>query len=271
MTADVERLYRAHLTDSDLRLLDRVAPGSPLAAALAAPGLEQALFTGADAAEALARTSPFLTFAVAVHRSAARLGDAHYVEERWAPRRRVPVFDVSSLRELLGDARRRLFLVELLASYTHVSSGAVWTKTVRGWRRQRFSELDPVRLAGLLDAVGAEERPGVYRRLGDLALFLTGVFPDTAPLGAMAAARLARLSGLPGGEDPPSWFELLEMLGPRWYLSALRSARSLGVPVTDALAVVGDVGRRFGDARRALNVVTDWYLFPLRERWFGAG
>jgi hypothetical protein len=29
------------------------------------------------------------------------------------------------------------------------------------------------------------------------------------------------------------------------------------------------IAEHFGDARRILNVVTDTYLFPLREQWFG--
>src|SRR5690348_10230268 len=47
--------------------------------------------------------------------------------------------------------------------------------------------------AGLLEAVPQAERPGVYRRLGDVTLFLTGVFPDyaaTRVLGPVNAARL---------------------------------------------------------------------------------
>src|SRR5690606_24818469 len=95
-----------------------------------------------------------------------------------APRRRLPVFDVASLREFLDDHMRRYFLVELLASYTHVASGVSWARTSRGWRKRKFSELDPVRLAELLTVVEPPERAGVFRRLGDLALFLTGVFPD---------------------------------------------------------------------------------------------
>ena len=42
-----------------------------------------------------------------------------------------------------------------------------------------------MRLAGLLDAVPQAERPGVYRRLGDATLFLTGVFPDYATTRAL--------------------------------------------------------------------------------------
>ena len=85
---------------------------------------------------------------------------------------------MSASSEFMAPPRHRLFLAELLASYTHVASGSVMVATRRGLRRQRFSELDPVRLAGLLEVVSREERPGILRRMGDLALFLTGVFPD---------------------------------------------------------------------------------------------
>jgi hypothetical protein len=197
------------------------------------------------------------------------------VEEAWAARQRIPVFDVASLRELLSEPARRFFLVELLASYTHVSSGVTWERTGRGWRRRRFSELDPVGLAGLLEVVDPAERPGVYRRLGDLALFLTGVFPDhaiTLGLGGVAVGRLLRSTGVRRDIDASvSGRELLEFLGPRFYQRAAASVRAHGDPTTSALAVVGQISERFSEARRILNAVTDHYLFPLRERWFGMG
>jgi hypothetical protein len=224
---------------------------------------------------ALMHASPFLTFAVAVHRSAERLETTNYVEESTFGRQRVPVFDVEPLRQLLADPVRRYFLVELLASYTHVASGAVWERTTKGWRRRRFSELDPVRLADLLDTAQPSDRPGIYRRLGDLALFLTGVFPDSRSvldMSPLVADRLFRMSGPfrpRTTEDLPSGPQLLESLGARWYRLAADSARQAGVPTTIALAVVEEMSQQFLQARRALNVVTNWYLFPLRERWFG--
>jgi hypothetical protein len=273
MIVDVEMRCRQHLSDADRRLLDAVAgPGAPLSAAFADPAVEAAVF---EADGELAATSPFLTFATAVHRSEVRLRSATHVEERWSARDRIPVFDVSSLRDLLGEPARRLFLVELLSSYTHVVSGVTWQRTSRGWRRHRFSELDPVRLAGLLETVPPEERPGIYRRLGDLALFLTGVFPDhraSFELGDAATARLLRLSGVrPDRDDERRGSELIEKLGGRWYGLARRSAEAYGSPLTADLEVASVMGERFRDARRALNIVTDWYLFPLRDRWFGRG
>jgi len=216
--------------------------------------------------------SPFLAFATAVHRTAVRLEEVSFVEERWAPRVRVPVFDVAALRALVADPLRKWFLIELLTSYTRVSSGVTWSRTARGWRRRRFSELDPACLAEQLHQVGPGERPGVYRRLGDLALFLLGVFPDHLPsFGGPRGDRLLRLAGVSIGDvGEHDSRALLELLGSRWYSAAEAAARAAGTPVTGTLVVAGYMGEHFGQARRVLNAVTDRYLFPLREQWYGA-
>ena len=63
---------------------------------------------------------------------------------------------------------------------------------------------------------------------------------------------------------------LLEFLGARWYAAAVASATAAsGSPVTATLAVAGHMAEHFRDARRVLNAVTDGYLFPWREQWFG--
>ena len=273
--ADLELLYLQHLSDADRRLLRTAAGGDlPVSVAFGSPAVEAVVFGPDERARVSVGVSPFLAFATAVHRTAAALETVTFVEERWAPRLRIPVFDVVELRALLSEPARRYFLVELLASYTRVASGVTWTRTARGWRRRRFSELDPRRLAELLEVVEAGERPGIYRRLGDLALFLLGVFPDHPPkLGSGAATdRLLRVSGLQSdcaGELGAQ--ALLELLGARWYAAAVASATAAGSPVTATLAVAGHMAEHFRDARRVLNAVTDRYLFPLREHWFGTG
>ena len=251
MTPDVERAYRDHLSAGDLDVLGDVAGGQSLAAALASPALEHVVFAHDPRLDPTRATSPFLTFAVAVHRLAERLSTTTYVNEWIAPRQRVPVFDVEPLRRLLSDPLRRFFFVELLASYTHVVSGSTWVATRRGWRRRRFSELDPVQLAGMLDAVSPAERPGVLRRLGDLALFLTGVFPDhtaSTPLGRpLAEAGLLRSAGLETTGPAPgdlAAFELLELLGRRWYLLAAR----LSPAPSGTVEVLSAIAEQFTDA-----------------------
>ena len=215
--------------------------------------------------------SPFLTFAVAVHRSATELASVGHVAERTGPRQRVPLFDAPALREFLGSPARKLFLAELLASFTRVASGRYRVRGGGRTRTRRFSELDPVRLAGLLDGVPDAEKPGVYRRLGDVSLFLAGVFPDYATLygvGPASVARLLRAAQVTGAErerlaTAPA-IELLEQLGARWY----RAACGLAPVRTARLDVVADVAGRFQQARRVLNHIADRYLFAADHPWF---
>jgi len=272
MAWDLERAYREHLTSADVAALAEISHGRPISDVLASADAEVLVFAPGAAFDPRRAVSPFLTFAVAVHLVTARLATASYIEEWIGPRQRVPVFAVAPLRQLLDDPLRRFFFVELLSSYTRVVSGSTWVATRRGWRRRRFSELDAVQLAELLETVPPAELPGVLRRLGDLALFLTGVFPDhtaTTPLGRPSAeARLLRSAGVqPSRVDPGSLtsFELLERLGRRWYGLAVQRSAAL----TDSVQVLETIAGQFTDARRFLNVVTDTYLFPLREQWFG--
>ena len=300
MTSDhssVTTAYLQHLSARDLGLLidtddqlSRSRGAEQLSGAI--PGVLEhllssakvfdAIFVASDEQDPLLAASPFLVFAVAVHRATAQLDSATYVPEWLGLSRRAPVFDVVQLREFMASPWRRLFLAELLASYTHVASGSVMVPTRRGLRRQRFSELDPVRLAALLDLVSDAERPGVLRRLGDLALFLTGVFPDYIArrgFGPIDEGRLLRAgrsdSGRPSGRTSIRGVAdfgdrgavgLLEQLGRRWYGAAFAT---LPRPVAENVAVIGELPERFDQARRMLGFVTEQFVFPHRDRWFG--
>ena len=233
--------YADHLTGADLRLLaaaaelhdDRdLADPALLEAVLADPRVFEAVF---GCHEDVILVSPFLAFGVAVHRAALDFSAMGYLPERSGLRQRVPVFDTPELRDFLGSAQRRLFLAELLASFTRVASGRYrvpsrWGGTGRS-RTRRFSELDPVLLAGMLDAAPEESRPGIYRRLGDVSLFLAGVFPDYAAmhaLGPVDVSRLLQSARVPAGErdglTAAPALDLLEYLGARWYRAALSAA-----------------------------------------------
>ena len=282
----VGAFYAEHLTGTDLQLLSAACRGRVTAAQLrgspeAIPGLlaDPAVFAAisgehAIAADRFVEVSPFLVFAVTVHRAGDDLASMIHVPERTGLRQRVPVFDAPQLADFLDSPVRRLFLTELLASFTRIASGRYRVRTGDGWRWRRYSELDPVRLAGLLDAVGESERPGVYRRLGDVVLFLAGVFPEYTQdraLSPVDASRLVRVAGLGAGDDHdrvvagPA-IELFEYLGARWY----RNAWQLTQFRTARLAVVAEVAERFRQARRVLNHITDRYLFPMIKGADGA-
>ena len=288
--------YLEHLGPGDLEIVLRLA-GRPEADAAAAHALlrrepellgevlasEEAarllLRDGADDPdrEPIVRASPFLTFAVAVERVAEDLRDATHVSEWVGHRQRLPLLGADDLRELLADASRRAFLAALLASFTRVSSGTVWSRTARGWRRQRFSDLDPVRLAEMLEVLPEARHPAVHRRLGDVSLFLAGVFPDHTAHRAFRPIdlqRLGRAAGVPGaagdalGEalETRGGVGLLDHLGARWYLMAARAPGSEGPPAR----LLEGVADRFVEARRALNVLADRHLFGRSLGWFPA-
>jgi hypothetical protein len=301
--------YADHLTDADLALLASVTQevrepawraaaawlrGHPehLAELIADQRVFQAVFGPGEQAAHATLASPFLIFAVAVHRAASELESMDHVPERSGPRGRVPLFDAPELRDFLGSPARRLFLAELLGSFTRTAGGqysagprgddppssadrgasSASSSTVRGRpRARRFSELDLTRMAAQLENVPEADRPGIYRRLGDVALFLTGVFPDYAvahALGPVSAAGLLRAAQVPPRQHEeltaaPA-IDLFEYLGARWY----RVAWSLAPARTARLAVVAEVADRFRQARRVLNHVTDRCLFPAGNPWF---
>ncbi len=268
--------YLDRLTEADRRLLAALTPDGQVDPALLPDLLRRdAIFDAVFASLAsrpahrpLVFTSPFLAFAVAIQRATADLATSTYVAEWAGPRQRVPVFDGGRLLGFGSDPWRSLFLADLLASFARVTSGSYWVSTSRGLRRRRWNELDPARLAGLLEAVPAAERAGVYRRLGDLALFLTGVFPDhTArhvfPL-VEASRLLATVGGSRGRASDASPVELLEWLGGRWY----RLAADHATADTSDSRLLADVAQDFRSARRLLNVVSDRYLFPAAGPWF---
>ncbi|MCB0995133.1 MAG: hypothetical protein KDB21_08590 [Acidimicrobiales bacterium] len=282
--------YLDLLSDADLRLLaeasdtvepDRAARWFRLApqeldTALAEERTYEHLFGRTSAPTGIITASPTLLFAVLIHRAAAEIADAPYISERVGGRQLVPVFDSVTLAEFAASAEHRVFLVELLGSYTKVVSGPTLVRQDGRWRRRRFSEMSPTQLAGLLDTVEEAERPGVYRRLGDLALFVTGIFPDHAaqqPIGPVELTRLLR--SLPPSErsdvlanEPESVFgrgttaAVLGGFGPRWY----RVASEL-TPLPTVARPLSEMAGSFDHARRFLTFLTDRHLFDTRS-WF---
>lgn len=269
-------LYLEHLSEQDLKLIARRAgrhdePDELRAVlrdhpnvineALASPELFDAIFSETE--EVSPGVTPFLVFGALVHQTAHELETANYVPEWTGPGRRLPVFDVTPLREFLSSGTNRFFLIELLASFVKVASGSVWVRTRKGYRRRRYSELDPVQLAEMVEMLPPRERPGGYRRLGDVVLFLAGVFPDhtaTHPPALpererlVASAGMAPVTALADGTD----LRFHEIVGANWYRKAVESAET---SVGGGPRVLLEVADHFSHARRFLNLLADRHLY----------
>ncbi len=271
-------LYVEHLSDRDLALIARATGSNESVVGLRSrlhedPAkveellAEEALFetifgSGTDSLGVHVGVTPFLVFGSLVNKVARDLAGAAFVPEWVGSGQRLPVFDVDTLRGFVGEGIRRYFLIEFLASFTKVASGSIWVQTRRGYRRRRFSELDPVSLAEMVDNLPLQQRAGGYRRLGDVSLFLSGIFPDHTTrnsMGELARARLARSAGVDEDLDLADRDEIrfFEIVGPSWYGKAIDSAAiAVGVGPT----YLRDVADRFTDARRFLNFLSDRYL-----------
>lgn len=203
--------------------------------------------------------SPFLLFAVLVHKTREDLREATYVNEWIGPQSRMPLFDVEPLQEFVEDPGRTSFLAAMLASFAVPQPLPVPS--------------EPFDLHGLalwLDQALPDDRVVLLRRLGDLSLFLTGVLPDSTgsrPLQPRDAERLGRTIGMTPDEMlvlcdvtlPSAGISALESLGSRWYGAAVLET---GTP-----PVVGDIATRFRSARRVLNHLADHYLYRFETGW----
>jgi hypothetical protein len=203
--------------------------------------------------------SPFLLFAVMVHRAAAELRAATFVNDWTGPRSRLPVFDVAPLQEYIEDPGRLFFLVRLLESFAVPAPAPV-----------PADPFDLTELAGWVGAAVPGQRATLMCRLGDLSLFLTGVLPDSTGPQALAPPQAAQLGATvdmtsqeilqlcDSGSISPG-LDALETLGRRWYGSAIDAG--------SAPLAVSDVVTRFRAARRVLNHVADRFLYELESPW----
>jgi hypothetical protein len=205
--------------------------------------------------------SPSLLFSVLAHRVAKELRSSQYVHDWAGPQgARLPVFDVEPLHEFLADPGRVAFLVRLLESFVIPAPPPV-----------PADPMDLIDLARWVDAALPGDRILLLRRLGDLALFLAGVFPDRVgglPLMPVDAQRLGatidmtaeEILALCSATSLAPGLDAFDRLGAAWYTKVREVA-------PDQPPVVSDIASRFSSARRVLNVLSDRYLHDIEPRF----
>lgn len=257
------------LTEADLKfLVETVAPGERDSQdmirqvrgepALLQPMLEdrRVIDRLLGEEENLARASLYLLFSVLVRRIWRDLEKRAFVLERDLRGKVIPVFEAPKVAELLGEAVIREYLVELLCSFVRTNTAVLYFKERGAWRKRKFSDLDLDDMIALCQVVEPGWKPRLHKRIADIALFLTGIYPDRA-IHSMSSnqRRFSSERNLPEYERE----------GRRFYSIAAREPE----PPWPA-SVFASLAEKFSLAREALNALSDCYLKPLRERYFDA-
>jgi hypothetical protein len=202
--------------------------------------------------ETFVRVSPYLLFAVLLRRVRRDLEGRSFVVQRAADGKSIPVFAAPQAMQLLGDSNLRDYLTEMLCSFVRVNNRLLRWKERGAWRKRKFNDADLDDLMALCRLVEPSLKPRLYKRIADLALFLTGIFPDHASFEVRR----------PRSQD---WRVVpdYEREGRHFYSAAAREPQ----PPWPA-SVFAKLADQFALVREVLNLLSDRYLKPLREQYF---
>jgi hypothetical protein len=129
--------------------------------------------------ETLVRLTPIMFFEILLRNAAKKIGERSYTFERAGSLMTVPVLDAKYTTELLHNEEIILYLAHMLSTFTRVESYAYTFRIGPAvWRKIRFNDMDIESLIQFTGVVDDEYRFGLYKRIGDVCLFLMGIFPD---------------------------------------------------------------------------------------------
>ena len=264
----------AGLTDRDLDfIVDHAAPGSGSRDGLkrlivedddfrkAMVGDERVFLAVTSDDDILLKLSPHLYFEVLLRRAHSDIDSATHTLERTG-RDRVPVFDAREVSTLLDKASVLVYLADMLASFTRVHSYVVPIRRRRGIRRKvRYSDMDLDSLIAMCASADEDGRFAFYKRIADLCLFVTGIFPGSAsrPTSGESPNR-SRIRAQRGVEE-------YEREGVRFYglAEGHPAATTLGLA-----EVFGLLREEFTSARKPLTYIAGQHLHSSGRKLFGA-
>ena len=214
-----------------------------------------------DDEEIIMEISPFLLFSILLLQAKRELQNQIYTMEIISHRERIPVFDAGNTVKLLHNKNVSAYLARMLASFTRVDSTTVVYRA-RGLTYQRqFSELDFDDVLELAALVELPYRYDFYKRLADISLFITGIFPECLRSTPDTKGSIpARFVGH-GQRNLHNY----EEEGRRYYdlASTYDEAREQGLD-----HVLSYIAEKFTTARKPLNYLADNYLYKFRNKWF---
>lgn len=133
-----------------------------------------------DDDEIFLRISPTLFFEILLRRAASALEQKSYTLEQTRAMK-IPVFDSRDVVDLLDDDALLVYLADMLSSFTRIESYTIAFRTKPGvWKKIRFNDLDIHSMIVFAQVVDEPYRLSFFKRIGDICLFILGIFPEHA-------------------------------------------------------------------------------------------
>lgn len=206
----------------------------------------------------LVQITPRLFFHVLLLRTRKDMQGERYTLERRA-RQKIPVFDTHHVVDLLEDRRVMDYLAGMLASFTRTESFTYPVRVRKGiWYKHRFSDLDVDSLIRLCQSLEEDYRFSLYKRIADVCLFLSGMFPEHLQPASLFAAERPRLG-------PTRDLEDYEQDGRQFYELA---ASHQGAAILGLRQVLDTLSESFTLAEKPLTFLSEHYLLTRKHGLF---
>ena len=218
--------------------------------------------------ESFLKISPSLYFEVLLRRAQKDLISSSYTIEREG-RGNIPVFDTGKVAGFLDTPNMLEYLANMLASFTRIRSFVVPVRVRKGIRRRvRYNDMDVDSLIDFAARADESERFSYYKRIGDVCLFLTGLFRDST-----YSQKSHGGSNIQSGTYPRTTFvrkrrrsvEEYESEGRRFYRLAEEHPTASVLELTDVFSVLRD---EFSAARKPLAFLSARYLHSRPNKLF---
>ncbi|MQF67901.1 hypothetical protein FIM05_00270 [SAR202 cluster bacterium AD-802-K11_MRT_200m] len=229
---------------------------------------ERVFFQVINDKESFLKISPSLYFEVLLRRAQKDLISSSYTIEREG-RGNIPVFDTGKVAGFLDTPNMLEYLANMLASFTRIRSFVVPVRVRKGIRRRvRYNDMDVDSLIDFAARADESERFSYYKRIGDVCLFLTGLFRDST-----YSQKSHVGSNFQSGTYPRTTFvrkrrrsvEEYESEGRRFYRLAEEHPTASVLELTDVFSVLRD---EFSAARKPLAFLSARYLHSRPNKLF---
>tara|TARA_B100000749_G_scaffold280796_1_gene278875 strand:+ start:2413 stop:3276 length:864 start_codon:yes stop_codon:yes gene_type:complete len=223
--------------------------------------------------ESFLKISPLLYFEVLLRRAQRDLESTSYTMER-SGKESIPVFDSVKVADFLDSPYVLEYLAHMLASFTRIQSYVVPVRIRKGIRRRiRYNDMDIDSLIQFASKAEESERFSFYKRIGDVCLFVTGLFRDHTYSEAEKTSVMRDPVYQVRQSSSPAWsrrikrsVEEYEAEGKRFYkLAELHPTASM-LELSDVFNVLRE---QFTAARKPLAFLSTHYLHSRQNNLFG--